>query len=227
MRSHRKAIVTPWNFVHIYLDAEAEGDPLARRVLDRLPDVPLTRVENPSEFLRSFPDFHPGREKRRIWITRFKGPLVKECPGTGPSYLCCRYYVINSQLNCPMECSYCILQNYLDSPFLTIYTNLDAAKREMRELIEGQPRRLFRIGTGELTDSLALDDLTETGRELIDWCRGKKVILELKTKTDRVGHLPVAEGGNAVISWSLNPEEVIRAEEFGAAGLQARLSAAL
>jgi len=215
-----------WNFERIYLDTVVENTPLARRILGNLPGVPCAKVEDSTKFLENSKGISPALAKRRLWITRFKGPLVKRCPGTERSYLCCRYYVINSQLNCPMECSYCVLQNYLDSPFLTIYTNLDAAEREMENLMLSQPGRLFRIGTGELTDSLALDPLTGTGRELIDWCRGRKMILELKTKTDFVEHLPPSPGGNAVVSWSLNPEEVIREEEFGAASLEARLKAA-
>jgi spore photoproduct lyase len=51
--------------------------------------------------------------------------------------------------------------------------------------------------------------------------------LELKTKTDRVGHLlGLDHGGRTVISFSVNAPEVCAREEAGAATLTARLGAA-
>ena len=85
-----------------------------------------------------------------------------------------------------MECTYCFLQSYLTFPFLVVYVNVEDLMRELTEAFSAEPDRLFRVGTGELADSLALDHLTGYGRLLVEYFAGQKnALLELKTKTDR------------------------------------------
>jgi spore photoproduct lyase len=58
-------------------------------------------------------------------------------------------------------------------------------------------------------------------REFPNWS------VEFKTKSSYVDQfLDVEHAGNAIVSWSLNPQPVIEAEEHGTASLNARLSAA-
>lgn len=210
----------------IYVDEEVEKTPLAQRVFMKLPEVPVTVVQSAERFLEDSRDVSLSSGKKALWLTRFKGPLLKPCPATQPDYLCCNYWVINAQTNCPLDCSYCVLQGYLNQPYLTVYVNAEDLKGEIDALIRKYPGRLFRFGTGELTDSLALDPFTEFDRDLIQWFSGKKAILELKTKTDLVAQLPRIAGGNTVLSWSLNPEEIILEEEFRTSTLEERLKSA-
>ena len=52
------------------------------------------------------------------------------------------------------------------------------------------------------------------------------MILELKTKSDKVDHLlNVDHHGRSVISWSLNPQKTISKHEFRAADFKARMAA--
>ena len=59
-----------------------------------------------------------------------------------------------------MDCAYCILQAYLNKPWLTCFVNIEDMFLEMDQDWESDPHRLLRIGTGEFMDSLALDRLT-------------------------------------------------------------------
>ncbi|MDD5218106.1 MAG: hypothetical protein PHN49_10290 [Candidatus Omnitrophica bacterium] len=211
----------------IYIDRESEKDGMTLKVLAMLKDVPVEIVSDPEQFKIETGRLSLTEGKRRLWLTRFKGPLVKPCPATAESYLCCKYWVINTQTNCTLDCTYCILQNYLNQPLLIAYTNVHHVFREIDELIAGSPQRLFRIGTGELTDSFVLDRLTGWNRDLIEYASSRKFILEFKTKTAEIADLPVMSSKNIVISWSLNPSEIIAAEEFKTASLDERLRAAL
>jgi spore photoproduct lyase len=107
-----------------------------------------------------------------------------------------------------------------------IYVNIENISREIDALIASQPRRLFRMGTGELTDSLAFDRLTRLNEGLIRHVLGKKMILEIKTKTAAIDHLPDIPKSNILVSWSMNPDAFIRTEEHKAAPFEARLKAA-
>ncbi|MFH0985382.1 MAG: radical SAM protein [Candidatus Omnitrophota bacterium] len=211
---------------HIYLDKNAARAPLAQRILKSLRRVPVTIVKNKDVFLKEIEKTPLTRGKRSLWLTNFKGAFLKPCPATGTDYLCCRYRTLNAQTHCPLDCTYCILQNFLNVPLITIYVNIQNITREIDALIKSQPRRLFRMGTGELTDSLALDRLTGLNKSLIRHALGKKMILEIKTKTAAIDHLPEIPKKNVLVSWSLNPDAFIRTEEHKAASLEARLRAA-
>ena len=214
------------NIEKIYLDEAVEEAPLSRRVLERLKGVPVEKIRDRDRFLKETQSFSLTQGKKNLWLTEFKGPLLKPCPGTDRNYLCCNYWVINAQTNCPLDCTYCILQTYLNQPLLTLYANLEEVSEEIETLAASRPRRLFRIGTGELTDSLALNPFTGITEDLTRRVRAKNVLLEFKTKTDFVGHLPSLSRRNGVLSWSVNPPEIIREEEFKSAPLEARLEAA-
>jgi spore photoproduct lyase len=150
------------------------------------------------------------------------------CPGTEQPYICCYYWTLHAATNCPFDCSYCILQYYLNNPLLTVFSNISDLSKMVRERVAEEPDRLFRVGTGELADSLALDPITHAAQNFIHLAAMQRnMLLELKTKSDRVEHLlDIRHSGKTVIAWSLNPPAFIRRYENGAAQLKARLTAA-
>ncbi|MBX9767468.1 MAG: radical SAM protein [Bdellovibrionales bacterium] len=168
------------------------------------------------------------RSKRVLHLTKHKGAFFKRCPGAKPGLSCCNYFVLNLGLQCNMNCSYCYLQSYINSPTLQIYTNIDDAISELRAMATEFPAHFYRVGTGEVTDSLGLDDFTLFSRKLIPFFNEfKSWTLEFKTKSSKVEQfLDVDHAGNTIVSWSLNPENVIAKEEFGTASLESRLAAA-
>jgi spore photoproduct lyase len=127
-----------------------------------------------------------------------------------------------------MDCVYCILQAYLNNPWLSFFVNTDDLFRELDTALGAEPDRMFRIGTGEFTDSLALDRLTGLSRQLVDYFKDKdNAVLELKTKSDFVDNLMnVRHGGRSVVAWSLNSQKIMKFEELRTAGLDQRLAAA-
>ncbi|MCJ7704578.1 MAG: DNA photolyase, partial [Desulfobacterales bacterium] len=142
--------------------------------------------------------------------------------------ICCGYYVINAISNCPMDCSYCVLQGYLNNPFLTLYTNWDELLQEIETILSGQFRSILRLGTGELSDSLALESVFPISQQLIPiFAEKSNAMLELKTKSAEVDMLlHLNHRGKTVISWSLNPTQLVEEEENGTASLNERIDAA-
>jgi spore photoproduct lyase len=167
--------------------------------------------------------------KRVLVLQRHRGAFLRHCPAGTAGLVCCNYLVVNLASNCPMDCSYCFLQDYLaDAPALTAYTNVADALAEVGAVLAAHPDRQFRIGTGELSDSLALDPLTDLSRQLVPFFAARRnAVLELKTKTDCVdGLLDLDPGGRVVVSWSVNAAAVVERDEPGTATLAARLAAA-
>lgn len=150
---------------------------------------------------------------------------MSTCATLNEKYLCCRVQVLKSVHNCPFECSYCFLQNYLTDGSTKIVEDIETLMKEVKEKISREPGRLFRIGTWELGDSLALERDTGQAASLVQEFSGlENAVLELKTKSDCVDSiLPVTHKGRTVVSWSLNTDYVIKAEEHRTAPLTNRL----
>jgi spore photoproduct lyase len=169
-----------------------------------------------------------GTAKKRLFLTRHKGEFLKKCPGS-EGQVCCNYFVINFASNCPMDCSYCYLQEYLaQNPDLKVFSNVDDLLTEADHLLSKHRRFFFRIGTGEITDSLALDPYIGFTREVVPFfAEQSNVLLELKTKSDCVGELlRLDPKDRVVVSWSMNPQQVIDQDEHGTASFSERLAAA-
>jgi spore photoproduct lyase len=161
-------------------------------------------------------------------LMRHRGEFFKKCPGSD-GQVCCNYFVINFASNCPMDCSYCYLQEYLqDNAALKVFSNVGDLIDEAERTLQKHRGVFFRIGTGEITDSLALEPYTGMVRELIPYfAEQANVLLELKTKSDCVESLlDLDPKGRVVVAWSMNPQPVIDLEEHDTASFSERLAAA-
>ncbi len=218
-------------FETVWIDEKSRGSRLAARLLELFPAERIRFVTD-RPFAGSAGDLSArefDRSKRHLFVTPFKGQFFKRCPGSRPGLACCNYFVLNWGLQCDMNCSYCYLQSFINTPVLTLYSNLDDALTELRAMAaDGLGAQKLRIGTGETVDSLSLDPLTLFSHDLIAFFRDyPNWALEFKTKSALVDQfLEVEHAGNVIASWSINPEHVIQREEHGTASLTARLDAA-
>jgi spore photoproduct lyase len=214
----------------VYVDPAIETSPVVQRLRKGLGDIPWHAHSNIDRVIQEVISYYAdpgGTGKAILLIRRFPGRLVKNCPGT-TGHICCGYKTINVLTNCPMDCSYCILQGYLNNPCVTLYPEFGKVFGEIEEILQRSPHRIFRFGTGELGDSLILDNIVGFAAEAVPFFAAKNnAILELKTKSAEIEHLLTLDHqGKTVVSWSLNPQQVIEQEEQGAAVLEARLEAA-
>ena len=209
----------------VWIESSELDTPLAREVRSRLADRPIRVLDGDGFAAPS--DVIAG--KRRLALRRHRGSFVRHCPAGTPGLVCCNYLVVNLASNCPYDCSYCFLQEYLaDNPVLTAFTNVDEALTEIDTILRAHPDRTFRIGTGEIADSLALDPLTGLSQWLVPFFAARpNAILELKTKSDCVDQLLSLDPcGRVVVSWSVNAAAIVDEEEHGTATLAERLAAA-
>jgi spore photoproduct lyase len=209
----------------IVVEEGAEHYKLSESILKKLGHIPVAKgTHDDVSFKR---DMQMDLDKETLRLIHFRGEFLKPCPGT-KGYICCGYQILNVGTNCPIDCSYCILQAYFNKPSLRIYVNLEKELKNIGEIIDSHPEKIFRIGTGEFTDSLALDQLTGWSRSLSAFFSNKRnVVLELKTKTDNIdGLLSSPSRERIIVSWSLNSADISAREEHGAISIKKRLIAA-
>lgn len=205
----------------ILIENGSESYNQTRNILKRLNNVPVEKVS------KDHPSESRNLDKDILRLLAFKGEFLKPCPGT-KSYICCGYQILNGGTNCPLDCSYCILQTYFNQPSLRVFVNLEEEISNIISKIDKQPEKIFRIGTGEFMDSLALDSITGWSDMICDtFSKRKNCILELKTKTDNIKRIISSSVRERIIvSWSLNSPYITSREEKGAPSIQKRLKAA-
>jgi spore photoproduct lyase len=177
---------------------------------------------------RATPDLAVDSSKQVLRVARHVGATLKPCTGRTDSLLCCNLHVLTQTVGCPLNCSYCILQSYQNRSQIVVYGDPEDIFGKLSQELAAQPRRLFRVCTGQVADSLALEPLVGFAKSAVEFFAGvSNAVLELKTKTANVDFLlNVVHGGRTIISFSVNPAQVIVGEEFGAASLAERLHAA-
>jgi spore photoproduct lyase len=161
--------------------------------------------------------------KNSIYITSGMNSFVHRCPAT-KIYRCCDYYVADVAEGCPFDCTYCILQSYLNHEYIKVYSDFEGVKRDIQNLPKD---RFFRLGTGELSDSLAIDHIINFSGYIAETVNNaENLLFEFKTKSANIKNLLNLNPKNMMVSWSINPQEIVEAEEHGAAKIESRLKAA-
>lgn len=222
---------TTYQLDQLILDARVAETPLARRILGRWQgETPCIEDDVDGVIARArLRDDALACGKRTLLVTRRNGPFLTLCQGmTERHAACCGYATLNVVENCPMDCTYCVLQGYLDNPFVVAHANLEGLAGEIDRARSSLQGRLLRLGMGELADSLAMDRLTGLALDVIRAVEPfDDVVLELKTKTVEIENLlSVPAPRNTLVSWSLNTQRHAAAEDIGAPSLEARLDAA-
>ncbi len=216
----------------IFIDESIADHPLTLRTILQFPNTPVeynVSIDEAIQMIKKNSSDVFGAGKRNLILTHFKGTFLKKCPGISPGMVCCNYYVVNLFKNCIYDCSYCFLQDFLENnPLLVAYVNIEDLLEELDQTFAAHPDRTFRVGTGELADSLALDEVIPYSQQLIPFFNQREnAVLELKTKSNCVKNLLNQDSTkNVIVSWSLNPQTIIEREEKGTPNLEQRLEAA-
>ncbi|PIR16491.1 MAG: radical SAM protein [Deltaproteobacteria bacterium CG11_big_fil_rev_8_21_14_0_20_49_13] len=213
-------------FDQIWIGKEALLYPSTHMICERLPNVPFDIVDD-VHILKHPSDINLS--KRQLVLTVNKGASFKPCQGMSEGVVCCGYHTIDLASGCNCDCSYCILQHYLaNNPMTAIYVNIEEILGNVKKHLESHKDIHFRIGTGELSDSLAYDHITGYSKTVVRFfATQSNATFEFKTKTVNIDNLlSIKHGGRTVVSWSVNPQGIIDSEEKNSASLKERVEAA-
>jgi spore photoproduct lyase len=223
-------MVEPWSIKQIYIDSSLNKSEnlLIQNILKNTQNknIKIELIDHPKEIFDFYLKNGNLFEKDTLLVYRHQGKFISSCPGSD-GMVCCQYFVINFGIGCLYDCHYCYLQNFMNQPLMTVFGNIEDLFIEIEKKIKGKNFH-FRIGTGEYTDSLALDPILEISPILVEYfARLENATLELKTKSNHVENLlGLNHQNHTVVSWSINPQKIIEQIEPGTANLEERLIAA-
>ncbi len=194
---------------NLFVSDEALAFPITKKIIQNR-NYKISTIEE----IRKLSSKDKINQNDSLFLTTFPGNFIKDCPCT-PGYVSCGYKNINIAYNCSVGCSYCILQDYLTYPILTLFVNMEKLSEELDEISKKED--YLRIGTGELTDSLIWERLYP----LSNWfnrlfSKREEIIFEYKTKTNFIENFGKNKNNNILISFSMNPPALKKEEPFSA-----------
>lgn len=222
----QRADLTPRPFYpkHIYIEASVQDSPLAARARQMFPQAEFKEWDG-KEMVGSG---NFSRRTETLVIHREKYDFLKPCPCSAGN-AGCGYNLINLGFGCRFECEYCFLQQYQNLHAILLPANVQdfLDKIDSAKFNKG-PFDRPRIGSGEFTDSLVFDDLTQYSAQLVPFFRARPQLqFEFKTKSVCIDGLLRQNGAeNVVVSWSVNAAQFIESAEHFTPSLSQRLEAA-
>ncbi len=221
------ADLTPRDFYprKIYIENCISGTALAARARRMFPKASFYEWDG-KEMVGST---RFSQRTETLVIHREKYDFLKPCP-CSQGNAGCGYNLINLGFGCRFECEYCFLQQYQNLHAVLLPANVQdfLDKIDEAKFTQGLFDRP-RIGSGEFTDSLVFDDLTQYSRDLVPFFRARPHLqFEFKTKSVCIEGLLQAGGAeNVVVSWSVNAPRFIERVEHFTPSLSQRLEAAV
>jgi spore photoproduct lyase len=163
-----------------------------------------------------------------LFLVKEKYDFFKKCP-CSQNVVNCGYSIMNLGMGCIYECSYCFLQGYQNVQGIVVPYNIDDYLVDNK--IVASTKGFFnykRIGSGEFTDSLIFDDITNFSQKIVEYFKpNKDIYFEFKTKSTNIHNLLFCGGaGNIVVAWSVNTKKITDENEFKTPSIQERLLAA-
>ena len=150
--------------------------------------------------------------------------ILGDCPVASEKTRCCNLLTLDTVKNCGFDCSYCSIQSFYTDGKIYLHENL----RDKLNKLELDPDKIYHIGTGQSSDSLMWGNRDGILDDIFHFAdKNKNVVLELKTKSNAIGYFRKNKiPSNVIVTWSLNTDIIIEAEEHLTATLGERLEAA-
>ena len=193
----------------------------AKLPLKWIDKVPPLNGERGMEKLKSERGVLLLRNRTSPFIEQFQHPIGR----------CAKFYKLTAYNNCNFWCEYCYLYlTFRNTPVSTHFVNYEKMFHEIVKFDKAKiPDSLRVLNLGELSDPLAVEDVTGFAGELIPFVakETKKARLLFLTKSDCVDSLlDMEHGGKSIMSFSVNTETVYSQLEHRTASPESRLIAA-
>jgi spore photoproduct lyase len=211
----------------VVVSEEAAGRSDTQELLERIQSYGIPREE-------SLPDTDSDsinqtfrKEKETLYLRVNRGSFIKpwESP---PSIVGRDEWCLTPVEGCPLDCSYCYLQDYLDRPLIQLFVNQGEMADHVRKFLDdppSEPPHFFSLG--ELSDGLFLEPILRSVPKVWDVFRDAEAKIEIRSKSHHVHGLAqeIEPHPSGVFTWTLSPSGMDQRNEMLTAPLEDRLAA--
>lgn len=171
----------------VYIESEIRDHPRARKLLERLRNLPVVEIEHYGEvFNPRAQNFRLQKKNPAIIIARKNDGHVLAAPqgyGLGGSH----NYYFSHMLNCIYDCRYCFLQGMYQSAHQILFINYEDFGERIKQLATKHQGEAVWFYSGYDCDSLANEPMTEFTDYFIPLVASiDNAWMELRTKSTQV-----------------------------------------
>ncbi len=211
----------------IYIENEIRDHPVTLGILVRFPQARKIYCKKYTEvFNRKAQNFRLQKKNPALILAKKHKNFVLKAPdnyGIGSKY----NYYFSHMMNCIYDCRYCFLQGMYRSANYVLFVNYQDFFQAITETAKQHTDKEIHFFSGYDCDSLALEPVTNfAGKYLPLFESTPNALIELRTKSTQIRSLldtdPIK---NAVIAYSLSPNNIAKVIEHKAPNLEKRLQA--
>ena len=211
-------------FSRIYIEKEAMDYPLARAVLDKLPQAKRVMIDHYKDvFNRPRQDFRAQKGSQQLILALKRPPYLYPLSPLCETYGYGRAFYATPVLNCPYDCDFCFLQGAYPSAHMVVFVN----DGDFFGAVRNEKEPFFLSVTYE-NDLMALEGLIPWTGQWLDFAKEMPHMeMEIRTRSSNLGVLDGREPmPNVVLAWSLSPAEAAGKYEKRAPAPARRIEAA-
>lgn len=206
---------------------EARQHPGTDRILGRLGEHDIPREKSLPDREGESINKRFRAEKQTLYIRLNRGSFIK--PWESPASIVGRdEWCLTPVEGCPLDCSYCYLQDYLDRPLIQVFANQSEMADHVRKFMQDPPEEppLF-FSLGELSDGLFLEPVMKSVPRIWDVFRDEEAKIEIRSKSHHVHDLArqLNPHPSGVFTWTLSPSGFDQRNEMLTSPLEDRLAA--
>ena len=185
--------------------------------------IPISHYKD--VFNRPNQDWRVQKQSQKLILARRKEHFLYDGSEFTPSFGNQRFFYNAMALNCPFDCEYCYLQGMFPSANAVMFLNngdyLSATKEELK-------KGPIYLALSYDTDLPAFEYLVPYCKEWLDFAKNEPDLeIEIRTKSRVTEPFENSEVvANAILAWTISPQQIIDSHEPKTAGLKQRLRAA-
>ncbi|MBN2714763.1 MAG: hypothetical protein JXX14_02845 [Deltaproteobacteria bacterium] len=213
---------------HIYIEHAIATHPRTVSLVHRFPDAQNVYIDSYKHvFNRSHQNFDLQKKTPKLILAQKQVPHVYPFSEKCQMAAFEKAVYVTPVLGCRFDCDFCFLHGMYNSANPVIFVNIEEMQTELSQKAAESNTPLF-VSLSYETDLLALEPICEM---LPDWIafsrRSPNLFFECRTRSGLFQKIAKEKPQqNFLLSWSLNPDEIITQFEHGAPNLNSRLRAA-
>lgn len=212
-------------FSHVYVEDAVKEHPETRRILQRFDRSRIIYIRHYKDvFNRPNQSFDAQSRSKNLILAERRVPYIYEGSYYSDGFGFEQFFYAPTMLGCLYDCDYCYLQGLYNSANTVLFVNLEAYFDAVLPYLDTPT--LLAISYD--TDTLAVESIAGHSAQWIAFAATQPNLhLEIRTKSANFRTLASLDPNpNAVIAWTLSPQEIIERYEHHTPSLAARLKAA-
>lgn len=212
----------------LYIEEELKNNPSALSIIKKLKPQNIIYIKHYKDLLnQTGGDWDFQKKYQKLILAKRTDNFYYQGSSLTPHFGYDLFFYNTLAINCLYDCSYCYLQGMYNTPHLVIFINNNDFLDATEKLIHKYSDKKIYLALSYDTDLPALESLYPFCKEWLEFARNhSNLTIEIRTKSNKIEFIKnILPLENAVLAWSILPEQLIHLFEPATPNLKARIKA--